>query len=577
MNLIICNHSLRHLSNMADNNNVLGNHDSTQEEMMNEMCLLVNKMDEVIGTKSKLDCHYGTGDRHRAFSVVLFDESGKMIVQQRSNDKITFPSVWANTCCSHPLDMISENTQDSQGVINAAIRKMEHELGIPSEVTKQWNFNLVGKFEYSCRWDDEWIEREIDHVLVVQANTDVDINRNEIERVLWLDESEITEMMLGTGKWENEIIAPWFRMIWEHYLKPNYSNIQMILDLKSNKIIDCGELVISSNNVVNISLKEALMVHKKKVEDEIMESLSKMEQVRLHGAMTHLFSGGGKRYRAILPRLVGEAVGNANKGHYTLGASIEIIHNFTLIHDDIIDQDPIRRGLDAVHVAYDDATAINAGDAMLAVGFEILAESKDISGKKLRYLVTAIGEMVRRVAEGQQEDIEFEDREIVTEDDYIAMIAGKTSAMFETCARTGAILSDASTEIVKNMAKWGLNLGLCFQLMDDLIDITGDTKTLGKPAGSDIVQGKMTLIAIHAKDSGLELPNFNKVFGKLKCDDLSLKLAVEDLQNSGSIEYARNKAMYHHEIAHDCLNKLDQNPQVDVLRELTDLQLTRIN
>ena len=195
MNLIICNHSLRHLSNMADNNNVLGNHDSTQEEMMNEMCLLVNKMDEVIGTKSKLDCHYGTGDRHRAFSVVLFDESGKMIVQQRSNDKITFPSVWANTCCSHPLDMISENTQDSQGVINAAIRKMEHELGIPSEVTKQWNFNLVGKFEYSCRWDDEWIEREIDHVLVVQANTDVDINRNEIERVLWLDESEINEMI----------------------------------------------------------------------------------------------------------------------------------------------------------------------------------------------------------------------------------------------------------------------------------------------------------------------------------------------------------------------------------------------
>ncbi len=577
MNLIICGHSLRHLSNMTDNNNVLGNHDSTQEEMMNEMCLLVNKMDEVIGTKSKLDCHYGIGDRHRAFSVVLFDESGKMLVQQRSSDKITFPSVWANTCCSHPLDMISENSQDIQGVINAAIRKLEHELGIPNEVTKLWNFNLVGKFEYSCRWDDEWIEREIDHVLVVQANTEVDLNRNEIEKILWLDESEINEMILGTGKWENEIIAPWFMMIWEHYLKPLYPNIATILDSKSIKIIDCGELKIDSNNVHNNSLKEALMVHKNKVEKEIMESLSKMEQVRLHGAMTHLFSGGGKRYRAILPRLVGEAVGNANKGHYTLGASIEIIHNFTLIHDDIIDQDPIRRGLDAVHVAYDDATAINAGDAMLAVGFEILAESEDISGKNLRYLVTAIGEMVRRVAEGQQEDIEFEDREVVTEDDYIAMIAGKTSAMFETCARTGAILSDASTDIVKNMAKWGLNLGLCFQLMDDLIDITGDTKTLGKPAGSDIVQGKMTLIAIHAKDSGLELINFNKVFGKLKCDDLSLKLAVEDLQNSGSIEYARNKAMYHHAIAHECLNKLDQNPQVDVLRELTDLQLTRIN
>ena len=126
--------------------------------------------------------------------------------------------------------------------------------------------------------------------------------------------------------------------------------------------------------------------------------------------MTHLFMGGGKRLRAILPRLVGEAVGGANNGHYTLGASIEIIHNFTLIHDDIIDQDPIRRGLDAVHVAFDDATAINAGDAMLAVGFEILAESKDIPSEYLGQLITSIGEMVRKVAAGQQEDIEFETR-----------------------------------------------------------------------------------------------------------------------------------------------------------------------
>ena len=221
--------------------------------------------------------------------------------------------------------------------------------------------------------------------------------------------------------------------------------------------------------------------------------------------MTPLFKGGGKRLRAILPRLVGEAVGGANDGHYTLGASIEIIHNFTLIHDDIIDQDPIRRGLDAVHVQYDDATAINAGDAMLAVGVEILAESEDIPENRLSHLIRSIGEMVRKVAEGQQEDIEFETREKVTEQDYIDMIAGKTSAMFETCARTGAILGKADQETVENMAKWGLNLGLCFQLMDDLIDITGDTETLGKPAGSDIVQGKMTLIAIHAKDSGEDL------------------------------------------------------------------------
>ncbi|MFQ3344542.1 MAG: geranylgeranyl diphosphate synthase type I, partial [Candidatus Thalassarchaeaceae archaeon] len=126
-------------------------------------------------------------------------------------------------------------------------------------------------------------------------------------------------------------------------------------------------------------------------------------------------------------------------------------------------------------------------------------------------------------------------------------------------------------------AKWGLNLGLCFQLMDDLIDITGDTVTLGKPAGSDIVQGKMTLIAIHAMKSGLDLENFKKVFGHGSCHDTELLEAVKDLRKSGSIEYARKKAMHHHSIAHECLDKLIQSPQVDILRELTDYQLIRIN
>ncbi len=576
MSLIICNNQVRQLNYMVYSDQPLESHDKAQQKMMDEMCLLVDKNDEVIGTKSKLECHYKSGYRHRAFSVVIFDEVGRMLVQQRSKEKITFPGVWANACCSHPLDFENENNGESSGIINAAVRKLEQELGIPTTVTRDWEFKFIGKFEYSCRWSIDWIEKEIDHVLVVQANCEVKVNDNEINEIMWLTEPDIIDMMEGNGKWENQLIAPWFRMIWKHFLAPNYPNINLISESFNEQIIDCGELMINDKKI-GLTLTEAVMEHKNNVEQEIMLSLSKMEQVRLHGAMVHLFAGGGKRYRAILPRLVGEAVGNANKGHYTLGASIEIIHNFTLIHDDIIDQDPIRRGLDAVHVAYDDATAINAGDAMLAVGFEILAESPDISSKNLRYLVTAIGEMVRRVAEGQQEDIEFENREVVTEENYIAMIAGKTSAMFETCARTGAILSDADQDTVDNMAKWGLNFGLAFQLMDDLIDITGDTETLGKPAGSDIIQGKMTLIAIHAKSTDSNLVNFNKVFGNGICEDSELQLAVQDLEDSGSIEYARARAMYHHAIAHECLDKLVQSQKVAVLRELTDLQLTRIS
>ena len=556
--------------------NSLSELDSSQLEMMKEMCMAVDENDRVIDSVSKIDCHRGKGIRHRAFSVLIFDSEDRLLMQQRSSEKITFPGIWANSCCSHPLDIENENGDPVEGVIHASKRKMLQELGIPLEVSSNWEFNHIGRFEYSCRWDDDWIEHEIDHVLIVRASPNLSINRNEIKDTKWLNHQEIIEMLEGENEWKDAIVAPWFRMIWKHFIEPHYPNMDALLSSSSDKIVNCGRLSINKKSDSN-ALKSALSKHKEIVEKEIMKSMNKIRQERLHGAMTHLFSGGGKRYRAILPRLVGEAIGNAHDGHYTLGSSIEIIHNFTLVHDDIMDQDPIRRGLNAVHVEYDDATAINAGDAMLAVGFEILADSDDISPENLKFLVQSIGEMVRRVAEGQQEDFDFEKRDYVSEEEYIAMIAGKTSAMFETCAETGAKLAGADSKTVEEMADWGLKLGLCFQLMDDLIDITGDTETLGKPAGSDVVQGKKTLIAIHALDSGDDLPTFSKVYGQGECSDEDLERAVEELRNNGSIDYAMDRAMRYHSEAHKILDGLVPSPALEVLRQLTDMQLTRIN
>ena len=556
--------------------NSLSELDSSQLEMMKEMCMAVDENDRVIDSVSKIDCHRGRGIRHRAFSVLIFDSEDRLLMQQRSSEKITFPGIWANSCCSHPLDIENENGDPVEGVIHASKRKMLQELGIPLEVSSNWEFNHIGRFEYSCRWDDDWIEHEIDHVLIVRASPNLSINRNEIKDTKWLNHQEIIEMLEGENEWKDAIVAPWFRMIWKHFIEPHYPNMDALLGSSSDKIVNCGRLSINKKSDSN-ALKSALSKHKEIVEKEIMKSMNKIRQERLHGAMTHLFSGGGKRYRAILPRLVGEAIGNAHDGHYTLGSSIEIIHNFTLVHDDIMDQDPIRRGLNAVHVEYDDATAINAGDAMLAVGFEILADSEDISPENLKFLVQSIGEMVRRVAEGQQEDFDFEKRDYVSEEEYIAMIAGKTSAMFETCAETGAKLAGADSKTVEEMADWGLKLGLCFQLMDDLIDITGDTETLGKPAGSDVVQGKKTLIAIHALDSGNDLPTFSKVYGQGECSDEDLERAVEELRNNGSIDYAMDRAMRYHSEAHKILDGLVPSPALEVLRQLTDMQLTRIN
>ncbi len=551
--------------------------DSSQAEMMEELVLCLDSDDNVIDSSSKFTTHHGEGILHRAFSVLIFDSEGRLLVQQRSSDKITFPAVWANSCCSHPLDIDGENDDPTEGVKEAARRKLDQELGIPRTITNDWKFNHIGRFEYKCRWDSDWVEHEIDHVLIVEADCEVDFNRNEIQSVDWLDNDSLIQMMERKGRWKSQLIAPWFEAIFNNFLRSGDFNIDGIISNNKSEIIRCGELSVQHPENSASNVLAALGQHRDVVEEIIHENLSKIQQERLRGAMSHLFTGGGKRLRAIMPRLVGDAVGNGHQGHYTLGACIEIIHNFTLVHDDIMDQDPIRRGLDAVHVAYDDPTAINAGDAMLALGFEMLADSTNIQDSQLRHVVSAIGQMVRNVAEGQQEDFEFEDRDSVSEEEYISMIAGKTSAMFETCAETGAILAGADSETVANMANWGLNLGLCFQIMDDYIDMTSDTETLGKPAGSDIVQGKRTLIAIHALESGADLPTFHKLFGTESTDTSELAVAVQELNDNGSIQYALDRAMEHHRMAHGCLDKLDQTPAVDLLRDMTDFQLVRIN
>ena len=575
---------------MASHDGALSGQDSSQADMMQERCILVDSSDNVIGSETKLKCHYGDGLLHRAFSVLLF-KGIDLLVQKRSGDKITFPSVWANTCCSHPLDIPGENEDAVSGVINAAKRKLHQELGIPQQQLDQIDFVHIGRFQYECRWDENWVENEVDHVIVatlpsgIEDDLHVEPNPNEISEVRWLDGlRELHDITHGLGIWEDELVAPWFKLLVEVFVFPRAGmtgDIGDTRDLHSSHphstVVQFGEVDMDGNSVApGQNLMRAIALHRNRVEGVILQSLSKMKQERLHGAMSHLFAGGGKRLRATLPRLVGEAVGEAHEGHYTLGASIEIIHNFTLVHDDLMDQDPIRRGLDAVHVAYDDSTAINAGDAMLAVAFEILAESPDIEQDKLGFLVRTIGEMVRNVASGQQEDISFESRDSVTEDEYIEMIKGKTSVMFETCAGTGAILAGASQEVVDNMRNWGLNLGLCFQLMDDLIDITGDTATLGKPAGSDIVQGKKTLIAIHALNCGHEMPAFSEAYGSGECSEEILSKAVAELMESGSIEYAKNRAMHHHAVAHKCLDDVTDSPALSILRELTDFQLIRI-
>lgn len=560
----------------SDASEVLGGSDSIQESLMAEAVIQVSENDEVVGPISKFDSHYKVGTYHRAFSVLLFDSSGRLLLQRRASHKITFPDVWANSCCSHPLHSDEElEMKNNLGVKRAAIRKLEQELGIPPSQVPLDKFDFVTKMRYQARQDDDWIEREVDHCLVIHADVDVNPNPNEVSEIKWVSQAELEEMLISDDS-EN-VIAPWFRCIAARIMDDDWWRPGCAKP--DNLIHDMGDVSHMLPNAIGADLNTSIAEVKDLVELRIERALTHTSLDRLSGAMMHLVEGGGKRLRATLPWLVAKAVGDSHSGLLDVGAAIEIIHNFTLVHDDIMDDDDIRRGRPAVHVEYDLPTAINAGDAMLAIAFEAMAVAEGIEPELLPFLVKRIGRMVRKCSEGQQLDIEFEDRGFVTEEEYITMIHGKTAAMFLTCAEVGSHLAGADSDTIECMHDWGLAVGLCFQLMDDLIDVLSDSDTLGKPSGSDVAQGKRTLMVIHALE---QPPSSSKddlmaVLGK--GDDVSSEQVLrahKALEDLGSIDYARSKAESYHRKAHDCLDRLPDSPAMRALRELTDYQLKRI-
>ena len=558
--------------------------DEEQAALMAEAIIKVSEQDEPLGSISKIEAHRGAGAFHRAFSVLLFNSKGEMLLQQRSGEKVTFPHVWANACCSHPLYSPEElDEANAMGVKRAALRKLEQELGIDPSTVSTDDMTFMTKMRYAARMNQEWIEREVDHILVMSADVELAVNPNEVADVMWVNQ-EALEAMLVEDRPPEQAVAPWFRCIASRIMNPawweGFNNPMALKELADDEIHDMGDVTDLLPNAEGADLLTSIMEVKPLIEERIETSLRASRHERLGDAMMHLVEGGGKRMRATLPWLVGKAVGDTHAGLLDIGAAIETVHNFTLVHDDIMDDDELRRGRNAVHIEYGMPTAINAGDAMLAIAFERLVQAENLTPTDVAPLVNRIAWMVRRVSEGQQLDIEFEDRLEVSEEDYLEMIEGKTAVMFWICAEIGARISGAGEETVQLMADWGKALGLCFQLMDDVIDVLSDSATLGKPAGSDIAQGKRTLMVIHAlrqPDSPTK-QRLMAVLGKGDAVDAAgLADGLVALNELGSVAYAKEKAEAYHQEAHDCLDKLPASTALRALRELTDFQLARLS
>ena len=225
---------------MAVEDSELQGYDQAQKEMMEENCIVVDDNDQIIGQESKVNCHLNEGKLHRAFSVLLFDSNNKLLIQQRADEKITFPSIWANSCCSHPLYQNGE--QDGiEGAKSAAIRKLTQELGIKMGKIRLEDLNFITKMHYKSRADEKWIEHEVDYIFVVKMDVQINPNSNEIQRIKYVDKKELDNLFEMSNNGDVKI-GPWFRLIRNHFLDKIWENMESLKDLEDQKVHHMGEV-----------------------------------------------------------------------------------------------------------------------------------------------------------------------------------------------------------------------------------------------------------------------------------------------------------------------------------------------
>jgi len=286
---------------------------------------------------------------------------------------------------------------------------------------------------------------------------------------------------------------------------------------------------------------------------------------------------GGKRMRPSMVVAACRAVGGDASKAVPMAVAIEYIHNFTLIHDDLMDGDEMRRGMKTSHVVYGMPTAILAGDALFAKAIQIMG-GLDIPPERMRKVLAITSKAVWDLARGQQMDVNNENADFITLDHYIETITLKTSVLFAAGAASGAIIGGASDDVVDAIQKYALSMGVAFQMYDDILGVYGDPAKTGKSAGNDIRKGKYTVMICHAHDTVKDRKvwdEFMSVFGKLDATDAEIEAARRILKDCGSYDYAIGLADRYTNEAIDCLRCLKDSEDKEFMVELARFAMAR--
>jgi len=303
------------------------------------------------------------------------------------------------------------------------------------------------------------------------------------------------------------------------------------------------------------------------------------EPGELYNAALHLIRAGGKRLRPVIVVAAAEALGEEAEKALPFAVAVELVHNFTLVHDDIMDRDEFRRGVPTVHKLWGEPLAITAGDLLYAKAFEALTDAHDkgVPAERVTKAVRVLAKASSIIAEGQAMDMMFEEEEYVDIEDYLKMIYKKTGALFEASAVLGGLVATDDENILSSLASYGKSLGIAFQIRDDILGIMGKEEELGKPVGSDVREGKKTLPILYAlgRLEGEAREKLEKVLGNRDAGREEIEEVARLIKESGAIEYAEELARRYSEQALAALKVLPESEYREMLEELARFAVPR--
>jgi geranylgeranyl diphosphate synthase type II len=295
----------------------------------------------------------------------------------------------------------------------------------------------------------------------------------------------------------------------------------------------------------------------------------------LYEPVAHVLKGKGKRLRPLLTLLTADAFGAPRDAAMPGAAAVEVFHNFTLVHDDIMDDSDSRRGETTVHVQWGTPAGILAGDFLLGLSYDLLARLPTAS---VVPALSCFSKMVVQLCEGQALDAEFEDANDVQVGDYLDMISKKTGALLVTSLQIGGIVGRASDDALSDLGRVGHHLGLAFQIQDDLMDLTADSDAWGKPIGTDLVAGKRTYLLLKSVEMEAKRGEtwFRRLMEEKGIDSSRIPEVRDRMKRIGVLDLTRNVILDEYAKALGAVESLESSVSLDGIRLMIERMETRI-